>query len=68
MWSADLKLVHLHSVTPLQARVFIRSPADELELAQDKYFVLLRPLYDLSNRGDSWHATLQELLVSLGKM
>ena len=63
IWSSDVKLAYLQSSEPMTRRVFIKNPAPQFGLEEDQCLELLKPLYGLSDSGDSWHATLDKHLV-----
>ena len=64
VWSSDVKLAYLQSREPMNRRVFIRDPAIQFGLEDGQYLELLKPLYGLSDSGDSWHATLSKHLAN----
>ena len=64
VWSTDVELAYLQSSEPLERRVFIKSPAQELELEPNECFDLLKPLYGLCVAVDLWHETLRKHLTN----
>ena len=58
IWSTDVNLAYLQWFKPLKLKVYVKSPAPELEVEPRERFELLKPLYGLSDAGDHCHRVL----------
>ena len=58
VWTSDVRQAYLQPAEPLSRAIFINNPCPEFSLDRDQCLQLLKPLYELCESGDLWHATL----------
>lgn len=56
IWSQDITQAYIQSSEKLMRHIYIK-PSKELRLSKDYLLKLLKPLYGLSDSGDSWYST-----------
>ena len=58
LWSTDINQAYLQSVEKLQRKIFVLP--DVLQLDNEQFLQVVKPLYGLSDAGDYWGETLSE--------
>jgi hypothetical protein len=62
--SVDVAQAYLQAAEPLLRDIYVKLPPGTIELDETELVQLLKPLYGLSESGDYWASTLNDVLLS----